>query len=86
MDKVSHQLMCDIKVENNIKVITFRSTFNVENNTALPIEMIIVDSHGKASTGQIKIPPGQSHPLPLTAAYEKRFRLRPLSECSGLAP
>jgi vacuolar protein sorting-associated protein 13A/C len=72
--------MCDIKVENNIKIITFRSTFNVENNTALPIEMIIVDAHGKASTAQIKINPGESHPLPLTAAYEKRFRLRPLSK------
>nr|XP_019015055.1 vacuolar protein sorting-associated protein vps13 [Kwoniella pini CBS 10737]OCF53836.1 vacuolar protein sorting-associated protein vps13 [Kwoniella pini CBS 10737] len=78
LDKVSHQITCEIKLENNIKVITFRSTLNVENQTSLPIEMIVVDSHGKASSGAMKIGPGESCPLPLEAAFEKRFRLRPL--------
>jgi vacuolar protein sorting-associated protein 13A/C len=84
LDKVSHQLMCEIRLDKNIKVVTFRSTFNVENETSLPIEMIIVDAHGKASGGAMKIDPGQSCPLPLEAAYEKRFRLRPLSESDSL--
>lgn len=70
--------MCDIKVENNVKIITFRSTMNVENDTSLPIEMVVVDSHGKAAAALIKIPPGSSHPLPLTSVFDKRFRLRPL--------
>lgn len=78
LDRVAHQLMCEVHLENNIKVITFRSTFNVENQTSLPIEMIVVDSHGKAAAGAMKILPGESCPLPLEAAYEKRFRLRPL--------
>ncbi|WRT64162.1 uncharacterized protein IL334_001091 [Kwoniella shivajii] len=78
LDRVSHQITCEIKLENNIKVITFRSTLNVENQTSLPIEMIVVDSHGKASSGAMKISPGESCPLPLEAAFEKRFRLRPL--------
>nr|XP_018267277.1 vacuolar protein sorting-associated protein vps13 [Kwoniella dejecticola CBS 10117]OBR89435.1 vacuolar protein sorting-associated protein vps13 [Kwoniella dejecticola CBS 10117] len=78
LDKVSHQITCEIKLENNIKVITFRSTLNVDNQTSLPIEMIVVDSHGKASSGAMKIGPGESCPLPLEAAFEKRFRLRPL--------
>lgn len=55
LDKVSHQIACEIKLENNIKVITFRSTLNVENETNLPIEMIVVDSHGKAATGALRI-------------------------------
>ncbi len=42
--------------------------------------MIVVDSHGKAAAGRMKILPGESCPLPLEAAYEKRFRLRPLRE------
>ncbi|WVQ62160.1 uncharacterized protein L199_000298 [Kwoniella botswanensis] len=78
LDKVSHQITCEIKLENNIKVITFRSTLNVDNQTSLPIEMIVVDSHGKASSGAMRIDPGESCPLPLEAAFEKRFRLRPL--------
>jgi vacuolar protein sorting-associated protein 13A/C len=78
LDTVSHQIACEIKLENNVKIITFRSTLNVENQTSLPIEMIVVDSHGKASTGALRIDPGQSMPMPLIDAYEKRFRLRPL--------
>ncbi|EIW72804.1 hypothetical protein TREMEDRAFT_25659 [Tremella mesenterica DSM 1558] len=78
LDKVSHQLTCEIHLDNNIKIITFRSTLNVENQTSLPVEMIVVDSHGKASQGAMRINPGESCPLPLEAAYEKRFRLRPL--------
>ncbi|WVR05901.1 hypothetical protein IAU60_002927 [Kwoniella sp. DSM 27419] len=78
LERVSHQLTCEIKLVNNVKVITFRSTLNVENHTSLPVEMIVVDAHGKASSGAMKINPGESCPLPLEAAYEKRFRLRPL--------
>ena len=78
IDKVSHQLMCEIRLEENIKVVTFRSTLAVDNQTSLPVEMVIVDSHGKATSGAIKIDPGQSCPLTLEAVYEKRFRLRPL--------
>jgi vacuolar protein sorting-associated protein 13A/C len=78
LDKVAHQIACEIKLENNVKIITFRSTLNVENETNLPIEMIVVDSHGKAATGALRIDPGQSMPMPLNDAYDKRFRLRPL--------
>lgn len=77
-DKVSHQLMCEIRLEHNIKVITFRSTLNVDNSTSHPVEMIVVDTHGKAMGGAMKIDPGESCPVPLSAVYDGRFRLRPL--------
>jgi vacuolar protein sorting-associated protein 13A/C len=65
---VSHQLTAEIKIEHNIKVITFRSSLNVENQTSLPVEMIVVDAHGKASSGAMKIgmlalPTGHLNPL-----------------------
>ena len=60
LEQVSHQLTCEIRLQNNIKVITFRSTLNVENQTSLPVEMIIVDAHGKASSGAMRI--GQHRP------------------------
>ncbi|WVQ82769.1 hypothetical protein IAT38_004901 [Cryptococcus sp. DSM 104549] len=79
IDRVVHQLTCEVKLENNIKIVTFRSTLNVENHTSLPVEMIVVDAHGKASqAGAMIVPPGGSCPLPVRDAFEKRFRLRPL--------
>lgn len=55
IDKVTYQLMCEIELENNIKVITIRSTLTVENETSLPVEMIVVDAHGKATGSVMKI-------------------------------
>lgn len=90
IDKVTYQLMCDIELENNIKVITIRSTLTVNNETSLPVEMIVVDAHGKATGTVMKIgelynldladgtDPGNSYPVPFDAVYDKRFRLRPL--------
>ncbi|KAL1410608.1 Vacuolar protein sorting-associated protein 13 [Vanrija albida] len=78
IDKVTHQLMCEIKLENNIKIITIRSTLNVENQTSLPVEMIVVDAHGKASGNVMRIDPGEPMPVPFEAVFDKRFRLRPL--------
>ncbi|CAK9783702.1 putative late endosome to vacuole transport-related protein [Cutaneotrichosporon oleaginosum] len=78
IDKVTFQLMCDIELENNIKVITIRSTLTVDNESSLPVEMIVVDAHGKAAGSVLKIDPGTSYPVPFDAVYDKRFRLRPL--------
>lgn len=78
IDKITHQLMCDIELVDNIKIITIRSTLQVDNQTSLPIEMVVVDAHGKASGGVMKIDPGHSFPVPFEATYDKRFRLRPL--------
>lgn len=55
VDKVGYQLTCDIELENNIKIITIRSTLTIDNQTSLPVEMIIVDAHGKALGSVIKI-------------------------------
>ena len=48
---MTHYLMVDIRLENNIKVIALRSTLNIENHTNLAVEMIVIDSHGKADRG-----------------------------------
>src|SRR5437016_71836 len=47
LNKVSHRLMVDIKLEDNIKVVTFRSVLIVENRTLLTVELLIVDSDAK---------------------------------------
>lgn len=48
LQKVAHRLVCDVKLKDNVKIVTFRSSFKVENSTHLPMEMVIVDAEGKA--------------------------------------
>lgn len=55
LDRVTHRLMCDVKLVDNVKVVTFRSTFQVENHTLIPAEMVIIDSHGKRASAPFKI-------------------------------
>ncbi|UZJ53507.1 hypothetical protein CBS101457_002827 [Exobasidium rhododendri] len=77
MDKVTHRMLCEVKLENNVKVITLRSTFNIENNTLVPIEFVLLDADRKLTDRIHKIAPGQSCPVPIEAAYHNQIRLRP---------
>lgn len=77
VDKVAHRLLCAVKLENNVKVVTLRSTFNVENNTLVPIEFVVIDSTGELTDIVRKIAPGESCPVPIEAAYHSRIRMRP---------
>lgn len=47
IDGVTHRLLCKVELHGNIKVVTLRSTFCIQNDTALPVEMVIIDGHGK---------------------------------------
>jgi vacuolar protein sorting-associated protein 13A/C len=42
-------------MQDNVKVITLRSTYNVENLTSYPIELILVDSSNKPAYAVQKI-------------------------------
>lgn len=55
LDKVMDRLLCEITVQDNVKVITLRSTYNVENLTSYPIELILVDSANKPAYAVQKI-------------------------------
>jgi vacuolar protein sorting-associated protein 13A/C len=55
IEKVTHRLLCDVKLVNNVKVVTFRSTFLVENKSLVNAEMVIVDEHGKKASQIYKI-------------------------------
>lgn len=39
-------LLVEVSIKANIKVVTLRSTYKVENRTLLPIEIILVDGSG----------------------------------------
>ncbi|GAA6031882.1 hypothetical protein JCM8097_003317 [Rhodosporidiobolus ruineniae] len=77
IEKVTHRLLCDVKLVDNVKVVTFRSTFLVENKSLVNAEMVIVDEHGKKASQIYKIPPGGECAVPILAAYHDRIKLRP---------
>lgn len=41
-DRSVHRLMCEVTVQDNVKVVTLRSTFKVENLTLYPIEVALL--------------------------------------------
>ncbi|KAI3625696.1 hypothetical protein CBS9595_001057 [Malassezia furfur] len=77
LNRTSYRLLCDIKLENNIKVITFRSTFRVDNQALIPIEIGVLDEDGALSDTVLRIAPGTDNALPIIDAYHRKVRVRP---------
>ncbi|CAG8475084.1 9038_t:CDS:10, partial [Acaulospora morrowiae] len=73
-DNVSHRLVVDVKLKDNIKVVTFRSVLVVENRTLVTVELLV----DNASVNKVyQIAPGEDCPVPIEAAYHKKFKIRP---------
>lgn len=55
LDKVTHRMLCEVKLVNNVKVVTFRSTFKIENLTLVPSEVVVVDDNGRERSPIFKL-------------------------------
>lgn len=47
INNVQHRIVFDVKLVNNLKIVTIRSAMTIENNTLLPIDVGILDPRGK---------------------------------------
>ncbi|KAH7345058.1 hypothetical protein B0J17DRAFT_763771 [Rhizoctonia solani] len=77
LDKVMDRLLCEITVKDNVKIITLRSTYNVENLTSYTMELVLVDSSNKPAYSVQKIEPGGQYSLPIEAVTKNRIKIRP---------
>lgn len=78
VENVLHRLLVEVRLGlDHIKYITFRSPLLVENNTQIPIEMGVYDHKEGHLLKVDKVPPGQSRPAPIGAAYLKQLLVRP---------
>ncbi|WFD18280.1 Vacuolar protein sorting-associated protein 13 [Malassezia caprae] len=77
LNKVSHRLLCEVKLVNNVKQITFQSTFRVDNRALIPFEVGLVEADGQVGDTVMRIEPGTGSSLPICAAYDKRLKVRP---------
>ncbi|KAI1002652.1 Vacuolar protein sorting-associated protein 13 [Podosphaera aphanis] len=77
-DEILHRLLVEITMgDDNVKCITFRSPLLVENKTRIPVEIGIFDvQHGHLLKIE-KIPPSESRPAPIGAAFTKYLLIRP---------
>ncbi|KAI9253785.1 hypothetical protein BDA99DRAFT_443164 [Phascolomyces articulosus] len=78
INDIQHRVVFDVKLVNNLKVVTIRSTMVIENRTLLPVEVGLLDTHGQQLDGPVKkIAPGEDYALPIEKAYSNRFCIRP---------
>jgi vacuolar protein sorting-associated protein 13A/C len=52
---VQHRIVFDVKLVDNVKVVTIRSAMVIENRTLLPVDVTLLDSRGYADGTFIKI-------------------------------
>ena len=77
-DKVQHRLLVDVKLgADNVKYITLRSPLLVENNTQIPVEIGVYSPEEGTLLKIEKIPPGESRPSPVGAAFMHSLVVRP---------
>lgn len=45
--KYAHRVLCEVVVQDNVKVVTLRSTYKIENETLYPLELVMVNETGQ---------------------------------------
>lgn len=76
-EKYPSRLLCEVKVVDNTKIVTIRSTYKIENLTLYPLELMVVDDTGHPIYSLEKIIPGQGYSLPIEAVTRNRIRIQP---------
>ena len=77
-DKVLHRFLVEVKLgTDNVKYITFRSPLLIENNTQIPIELGVYSPEEGHLVKIEKVPPGDSRPAPVGAAFMHSVVVRP---------
>ena len=77
-DKVLHRLLVEVKLgTDNVKYIIFRSPLLVENHTQIPVEVGVFSPEEGNLLKIEKIPPGESRPAPVGAAFMHSLVIRP---------
>lgn len=77
VNKVQHRIVFDVKLVDNIKIVTIRSALVIENRTLLSVDFASIDPSGKMDGAVTKIAPGEDYSIPIEKAYTNRFCIRP---------
>ena len=77
IDRVIHQVVCEVKLKDNVKIVTIRSSAMVLNSCNVPLELVIINLTGKMTSAIQIVEPGQEFCLPIISSYSDRILIRP---------
>ncbi|KAJ3015263.1 hypothetical protein HKX48_004689 [Thoreauomyces humboldtii] len=77
VQRVEHRLVCEVKLVDNVKVVTFRSGMGIRNSTTVPLNAVIVNSKKQRGSVIANIAPGEDYYVPIEAAYHDMIQIRP---------
>lgn len=58
-EKYANRLLCEVKVQENVKVVVIRSTYQIQNDTLYPLELTLIDDVGHPVSSLEKIGPSR---------------------------
>ncbi|KAJ3551176.1 hypothetical protein NM688_g4862 [Phlebia brevispora] len=76
-ERFASRVLCEVSVEDNVKVVTLRSTYKVTNETLYPLEITLVDEAGQPVRSVEKIAPSQDYALPIEGISHNRIKVQP---------
>ncbi|CCE63509.1 hypothetical protein TPHA_0F00220 [Tetrapisispora phaffii CBS 4417] len=80
VDHVHNRLICDLKsTEDNIKMITFRSTLILENTTEIDIQFMVINENNPKQIIHT-VSPSDTKSIPLEMAYSSIILVKPVSD------
>ncbi|KAJ3037263.1 hypothetical protein HDV00_001828 [Rhizophlyctis rosea] len=77
INRVVHRLVCDVKLVENVKVVTFRSATVIQNSTPITIHAMAVNAKRQMTCGIYTIAPGEERPIPIESSYYDSIQIRP---------
>ncbi|KAI9340870.1 hypothetical protein BDR26DRAFT_820276 [Obelidium mucronatum] len=77
VNRIAHRLVCEVKMRQNIKVVTFRSTTVVQNSTGIHVDVMVVNTKGQMTSGVYTLAPGDECCVPIESSYYDRIFVRP---------
>ncbi|KAJ3031870.1 UNVERIFIED_CONTAM: hypothetical protein HDU68_011629 [Siphonaria sp. JEL0065] len=77
VNRIAHRLVCEVKMRQNIKVVTFRSTTVIQNSTGIHVDVMVVNTKGQMTSGVYTLAPGDECCVPIESSYYDRIFVRP---------
>lgn len=77
VDGVSHRLVCQVKLRDNVKIVTFRSATVLFNATNIPLEVVTINSNGQITSKSLVVNSGEEYSFPIESSFSDRILIRP---------
>nr|KAJ3420850.1 hypothetical protein HK105_005137 [Polyrhizophydium stewartii] len=78
LNKATHRIVCQVRLQDRVKIVTFRSTTLVRNQTNMQMEVLIVNRGKQGSSTAYRVAPKDEFAVPIEASFSSSILVRPL--------